>query len=120
MKNDNALEFFEELERKGILMEKLDELINDERIPEFVSDKFFTDKQWNALTGQIPMTQEMFDRTLHVCDQVKDGVNFHRIVEQFPELKVNFPNEICEKYKKEHDDYKKDYLEKFGDDALLF
>lgn len=115
-----SIDFFEKLAKEGRLVEELDKIVNDERIPSFPSDKFFTPKQWDALVGTIPMTQDMFDRCLYICDHIGDGVNFHRIVEQFPELDVKYSSDICAKHKAAHDAFKADYLAKFGDDAIFF
>lgn len=120
MHNDDSMHFFEQLAKEGELEQALTDLVNDDRFPVFISERFFTPKQWDALTEEIPMTQEIFDKCLWVCDHVNDGVNFHRIVEQFPDLKVNFSKEIQEKHKEEHDKFKAEYLAKWGDKALFF
>ena len=120
MGKDNTMDFFDQLTKEGKLEEVMNNFVNDERIPSFISDKFFTPKQWDALTENIPMTQEIFDRCLWICDQVNDGVNFHRIVEQFPGLAVKFSKEVQEKHKAAHDKFKEEYLAKWGDDALFF
>ena len=120
MSENDSMAFFEKLAKEGRLEEELDKIANDESIPCFPSDKFFTPKQWDALTGAIPMTQEIFDRCLYVCDHVKDGVNFHRIVEQFPELEVKFSPEVCAVHKAENDAFKEEYLAKYGQDSIFF
>lgn len=99
---------------------KLEELINDERIVDFVADKFFTPKQWDALTETIPMTQDLFDRCLYVCDRVKDGISFHRITKQFPAFKVNYDEDLQAQYKQDYELFKAEYLKKWGANALYF
>lgn len=119
MSKNDSMEFFVTLAKEGRLEEELDKLVNDESIPSFPSDKFFTPKQWDALVGTIPMTQEIFDRCLYVCDHLNDGVNFHRIVEQFPELEVKYSPEIREKHKAAHDAFKAEYLAKYGNTGFF-
>ena len=120
MSNIDYMARAEQLAKEGRLEEVIDKFLNDERLPDFRSQKYFTNKQWDALIGNIPMTQEIFDRCLYVCDAVDDGVNFQRIIEQFPELEVKYSPEVCAKHKAEHDAYKAEYLEKFGGDPLGF
>ena len=115
MSKDDSMRFFEQLAKEGRLEAEIDKFVEDERIPDLIANKFFTDKQWDALTGSIPMTQEIFDRCLYVCDRVNDGVWFQRIVEQFPQLEVKYSQEVCEKHKAAHDAYKAEYLAKFGE-----
>lgn len=118
MSKTDSMEFFEKLAKEGRLVEEMDKLVNEESIPSFPSDKFFTPKQWDALIGTIPMTQEIFDRCLYVCNHINDGVNFHRIVEQFPELEVKYSSEIRARHKAAYDDFKAEYIAKFGKDAF--
>lgn len=120
MNNEDIMKYIEQLDKEGRLEEEIDKFLRDDRLPDFIAEKFFTAKQWDALIGEIPMTQEMFDRCLWVCDHVNDSVWFHRIVEQFPELNVNFSKDVCEKHKAAHDAYGIEYLAKFREDGLLF
>lgn len=120
MNKSDSMNFFEKLAMEGRLDKELEKIANDERIPSFPSDRFFTSKQWDALTGIIPMTQEIFDRCLYVCDRINDGVNFYRIVSQFPEFEIKFSSEICERHKAAHDIFKAEYLKKFGEEAVFF
>jgi hypothetical protein len=102
------------------LIKRLNALADDERFPDLPSHRFFTDKQWDALCESIPMTQEIFDRCLYVCDRVSDSVMFHQIVEQFPHLEVNYSIEVQEHHKQVHDEFKAAYLKKWGNDAVMF
>lgn len=120
MSKSDSMSFFDQLAKGGRLEAEIKKFLEDERLPEFIAEKFFTPKQWDALTGTIPMTYEIFDRCLYVCDRVNDGVWFQRIVEQFPQFEANFPPEVCEKHKAAHDAYKAEYLAKFGEDGWLF
>ena len=120
MSKDDSMNVIDQLAAEGRLEADLDKLLNDERLPEFIAEKFFTDKQWDALTEAIPMTQEIFDRCLYVCDHVNDSVWFQRIIEQFPNFEVKYSKDVCEKHKTVHDAYKKEYLAKFGDNGWLF
>ena len=65
------------------------------------------------------MTQEIFDKLLYICDHINDGVNFHRILTQFPDLDVKYSPEICENHKAEYDAYKAEYIAKFGQDKFF-
>ena len=117
---DEAMKFFEKLAEEGRLEEVMDKFANDPRIPNLPATRFFTPTQADALEETIPMTQEIFDKCLYVCDHIGDGVSFHRIVEQFPDMEVKYSKEVQEKYKREHDEYKKAYLAKWGKDAWFF
>lgn len=120
MKKIDSMEFFEKLAQEGKLIEEIEKFINDESIPDFPSNKFFTPKQWDALTGEIPMTQEIFDRCLYVCDSIDDGVNFQRIIGQFPEFEVKYTPEVCAKHKAAYEEFKEEYINKFGSDDNFF
>lgn len=120
MKSEQSMEQVHNQISAKDLVKFVDEFINDERYPALPSHKFFTPKQWDALCESIPMTQEIFDRCLYVCDQVHDSVMFHRTVEQFPDLEVKYSIEVQQKHKQLHDEFKAEYLKKWGDDAAMF
>ena len=118
--SNNNIELFDALLKDENLMVKIENLVNDERIPTFLADRFFTPTQRNALDEVIPMTQEIFDKCLNVCHQVSDGVSFHRIIKRFPDFEVNFDPSVQKKYQQEYEEYKSEYLKKWGDDAIYF
>ena len=50
----------------------------------------FTEEQWKALCGEIPMTQELYNTCLSVCAKSRDVEYFCIIQDGYPEYKEGY------------------------------
>ena len=99
--------------------ELIEALIKDERIPDTPVGKLFSDEQWDALCEYTEMTQEMFNSCLKTCNDSEDSILFWHIIKQFPELKVNYSEEIKAAHKVIYEQEREKYITKFGTDYFF-
>lgn len=69
-----------------------EDIMEDDTLPPF------SERQWDALCGDIEMTQELYNEILDLCCENANFAEYYEIRQNFPELNAMHNKHFAEKY----------------------
>ncbi len=70
----------------------IEELLEDDALPPF------SERQWDALCGDVEMTQEMYNEILDLCCEHTSFAEYYEIRQSFPAFNEIHDKHLAEKY----------------------
>lgn len=58
----------------------------------------FSERQWNALCGDIEMTQELYNEILDLCCEYNNFAEYYEIRQSFPAFNAEHDKHFAKKY----------------------